>query len=326
MPIRGVSDRDSTGQGFKIIGKLRKGGPKQQRGDREIFGEDLDHFRFTSDDPEVVKAFHAAYGNEPRSLMVYLPYDTMEENFGSWRELYGLNGLTKLRCDGENWVDWIDGAHHYHGEKPCDKDFRDTPNRCPRCSLQPVGRLSLILPELWYAKHIGLVTLETHSWNDIHAIASKLAQCEPLKGKTFTLWREDTKIGAPNEKQGTRMAVTKSLVYIELTNDYLVAAFEAAERRALVDAELLALPEPSEDDSGPQWQVVETRAPVPAAEPKPAVVIPPTMFTVGDLLATGLTAEQIMTANENRIPTTTEECQAVLDKLSKEAQGDDEDG
>lgn len=245
MPIQGISTREHIDPRFKTIGKLRKGGPKQ--GGR--FGKDLDHFRFTSTDSFIVAAFHKAYTEEPNYLTVYLPYDQMERNFTSWRELYGQSGLVKIRCDGENWVDWIDGPRHHHGERPCTKEFKDPQNRCPGCPLQPVGRLSLILPELWQADYIGIVTLETHGWNDISHIASKLVQWEPLTGKPFTLWRENAKIGAPNEKTGKRMAVTKSLVYIELTADYLAKQFQAAQHRALAALEIPEIPAGNELDA-----------------------------------------------------------------------------
>lgn len=239
MAIKGVSDRNSVAPRFKVIGKLKKGSPKENG----RVGADLDYFRFDSNDPLVLQAFEGIYGPEPRRLDVYLPYRNMEDNFSSWRELYGQNGLCKVRCDGENWVDWIDGPRHYHGERPCTWEFRDPASRCPGCPLQPVGRLSVILPEMWHAGHIGLVTVETHSWNDIANLSSKLVQWEPLTGKPFTLWREDTRIGVPIKDK--RAAVEKSLIYVELTNDYLVALLRDAQRKALEDVNLPLLSEPS---------------------------------------------------------------------------------
>ena len=273
MPIHGVSTRESLDPRFKSLGKLRKGGPKRSG----QFGADLDHFRFTSEDPAVVQAFYQAYGEKPSELVVFMPYDQMERNFSSWRELYGQNGLVKIRCDGENWVDWLDGPRHCHGYLPCPETFLDPDNRCPDCPLKPVGRLEVIVPELWKAGYIGLVTVETHSWNDIAHLAGKLAQYEPLRGKPFTLWREMTTIGAPNEKTGKRMAVTKPLVCIELTNERLVEELEAAQRRSLAQVQALALPageplpaprlvphqecDPGRESIGPEWLEVEEDPP-----------------------------------------------------------------
>jgi hypothetical protein len=288
MPIYGVSDRESVEPRFRNIGKLRKGSPKQSNGQ---VGKDLTYFRFTSNNPAVVKAFTAAYGEEPRELAVFLPYNEMERNFSSWRELYGGNGLVKVRCDGENHVDWIDGAQHHHGRRPCTKEFKDTANRCQGCPLVPVGRLSVILPELWKAGHIGLVTMETHSWNDIPEISGKLVQYEPLAGKPFTLWREEKKVGAPNKKTNKRMAVTKSLVFIELTEEHLVLTFEATKRIARAEV-MPALPDsiPEDaipwDETEPEYLEPEPDAPPPLAEiqtpaPEPQVVAPPPAMPEG---------------------------------------------
>ena len=227
MPIRGVSTREDARPTLPDGGKLRKGAKKQ--GNRP--GKDLTYFRFTSDDPEIEKAFHAAYGAKPDSLNVYLPYPTMEENFTSWRELWGANQLLKLRCDGADWVEWIDGARRMRGEKACILPCRDTLNRCPDCELVPVGRLVVILPKLWEAGHIVMVTMETHGWNDIGYISNKLMMYEPLAGKEFRLYRETQKIGAPIE--GKRAAVDKSLVKIELTQEWMVRELEAKRAEAL---------------------------------------------------------------------------------------------
>jgi hypothetical protein len=229
MPIIGASRREDVAPRFKSLGKLKKGAPK---GDGL---RDLEYFRFApkDNDATLMKAFAGAYGEEPVSLQpIYLPHDTMEQNFSSWRELYGQNGLCKVRCNGSEWVDWIEGNAHRHGLKPCDKEFKDTKNRCPECPLKPVGRLEVILPELWYTGHIGLVTVETHSWNDIATIAGKLVQWEPLQGRPFILWREDTRIGVPIGEK--RAAVEKSLIKIELTDERLVQMLESSQRAALV--------------------------------------------------------------------------------------------
>jgi hypothetical protein len=268
MAIKGVSTRDSINQGFKSIGKLRKGGPKRDG----KFGEDLDHFRFTSESDAVAMAFFDAYGPKPNHLTVYLQHNEYERNFSSWRELYGQNQLCKLRCDGQNWVDWIEGDRHHHGSKPCEKQFLDTANRCPGCPLKQVGRLEVILPKLWEAGHIGIVTMETHSWNDIAHISGQLIQYEPLIGKAFTLWRENDRIGAPIK--GKRAAVIKSLVHLDLTEEFLLLEFHSAQRRALEKAAdrpaIDATIEPDDvwDDNGndPFYDVVEDPVPPPFAE------------------------------------------------------------
>ena len=98
MGIYGVTNRAALEERFPVIGKLRKGGPKQNN----QFGKDLEYFRFTSDNDAVVKAFRQAYGDQPDTLDVYFPNSNYEAVFQSARELFGQNHLLKEQCDGMN--------------------------------------------------------------------------------------------------------------------------------------------------------------------------------------------------------------------------------
>jgi len=230
MPIKGLSDRDSVDPRFKEIGRLRKGAPKS--GNR--VGADLEYFRFVPDGDraDVLRAFYDAYGKEPTHLQVFFPFDTMERNFSSWREAYGQNRICKLRCDGERWRDWVEGDRHYHSRdgQECTFDYRDSENECPKCPCAFAGRLSIILPDLWYAGFVGLVTVITSSKNDIATIASKLTQYEPLTGRPFVLWREPERVGVPIN--GKRAAKDMSLLHLELTEERLLLEFNAARERS----------------------------------------------------------------------------------------------
>jgi len=264
MPIIGVSDRESIDPRFKEIGRLRKGSAKN--GGR--VGRDLDHFRFTSNDPLVLKAFESAYGHEPESLRVYLPYRTMEENFSSWRESYGANELCKMRCDGDYIVDWIAGDRHYHGHRLCTSELKDTENRCPGCPLEPKGRLNVILPALWEAGHFGVVLLVTGSWNDIGHITSKLVQWEPLQGREFILSRHRERIAVPIK--GKRAAKEMPLVKIELADEWLMDKLLAD--RAEARSAWAILPErtgdePPDDDGFVETTAQEVEPPAEDAEP-----------------------------------------------------------
>lgn len=259
MPIKGLSTREDTSPRFLSLGKLVKGGPKTKDGK---IGPDLDHFRFkpkNGDSHELEHAFFGSYGSECNHIKFYLPYDEMERCFSSWREDYGQNEMLKRRCDGEHWIDWVEGPVRKHGCKICTLPMKDSENRCPDCPLSYVGRLELILPPLWEAGFIGLVTLETHSINDIGAIAGKLVQCEPLSGKEFILWREDRKMGAPIK--GKRVAIEKSLIFIELTQEWLQMQYlESAQRQAVArlgGQPLASLPEPQEPIDGDEPEEYE---------------------------------------------------------------------
>jgi hypothetical protein len=230
MAIYGVTTREALDPRFKVIGKLRKGGPKRNG----QFGVDLKHFRFTSDNDAVVAAFRQAFGNEPDTLPVFFPFATLEANFPTYRETYGQNHLLKEQCDGMNILQWQAGTRMARGPRLCEKKCKDTESQppCPNCPLKPIGRLSVILIPLLQAGFVGTVTVETHGWHDIREIASQLAMYEPLTGREFRVYREDKTIGAPNAKTGKRMAVTKSLVKIEPTQETYLMLIGDAQRRA----------------------------------------------------------------------------------------------
>ncbi len=267
MAIMGVSDPESVEPRTKEIGRLYKGSKQKEnaRG-KMIYGDDLDHFRFVSPDPVVQKAFENAYGTEPAQLRVYFWHRTAQENFGSWRESYGRNGLCKVRCDGDYIVDWIEGDRHHHGRRLCDKPFKDTENRCPGCPLVQVGRLSVILLPLWEAGHFGTVMLTTHSWNDIAHLASKLTQWQPNTGREFILRRQWQKVGAPIN--GKRAAVDKCLVKLELTDEWMKRQLTAYTNEAEQLVQVAVLPEtvPGHPDDA-VIEVVEGEPVKPEPEP-----------------------------------------------------------
>lgn len=205
MPIKGLTDNVTPR--FPRLGKLRKGGEKNAKGQ---YGPDLDYFRFTSDNPAIVQAFQDAYGEKPVALHVYLPYPGVDTNFATWKEQWAAGGLVH-RCDGETCQIWRTSAGTYSQQpKPC-------PGGCDE-----VGRLTVILPELITAGFVGYVTLETHSLHDLMNITATLeavrqsAQDRPngLQGIEFVLRRKKERISTPDGKGG-RASREKWLVSIE---------------------------------------------------------------------------------------------------------------
>jgi hypothetical protein len=190
------------------MGKLRKGGEKPATGNKP--GAELSYFRFTSENPAIVGAFHEAYGNQPAMLRVYLPYPSTEMNFSTWKEQWAAGGLVH-RCDGETCQIW----------RTPDGKYSQTPKPCPG-GCKEVGRLEVILPELITAGFVGYVTLETHSLHDLMNITATLeavrqsAQDRPngLQGIEFVLRRKKERISTPDGKGG-RASREKWLVSIE---------------------------------------------------------------------------------------------------------------
>lgn len=232
MPIKGLTD--NVIPRFPRLGKLRKGGEKKPNGG---YGADLDHFRFTSENPAIVQAFSDAYGDNPVSLHVYLPYPQVDMNFATWKEAWTAGGLMH-RCDGETCQIWRTTQGKYSQEpKPC-------PGGCDE-----VGRLTVILPELIKAGFVGYVTLETHSLHDMmNMTATLLAVAQErvndprgLQGIEFVLRRKKEKISTPGDG-GKRVTREKWLVSLEPVASW------AATYLALAGSTMLAIEAPANVD------------------------------------------------------------------------------
>ncbi len=252
MPIKGLTD--SVQAAFPRIGKLCKGGPATRSTDGKMIrmGEDLDHWRFTSDQPEVVAAFEDAYGEAPVFVNAYLPYADVDRAFQTWKEKWAAGGLVH-RCDGETMTIWQDDRGQYQRTpRPCDGGCDE------------VGRLALLIPELVSAGFVGYVTAETHGLNDLLSIqASLMAAAESrvgnplgLRGIQWRLSRRKEKVSTPmaNGKRGRR---DKWLVKLEPAADWVQLQIQQAH------AETMALPAPRvteprviDQDTG---EIIETK-------------------------------------------------------------------
>jgi hypothetical protein len=239
MSIKGMTD--NVVPRFPRLGKLRKGGEriKKVKNGREYFtfGKDLDHFRFTSEhgNQDIAAVFRSAFGDAPRVVQVYLPYKTPAENFPTWCEIWDASGLVH-RCDGETMTLWREGPKLVSGTKPCAGGHKDGDYRN-----DAVGRLSVIIPELIEAGHVGYVVMETHGKNDCANITSVLQAVydttprQDLRGIAFNLRRSLENISVPGwgERSEQRSRADKWLVRIEPVADWTRLALEAAKQSAL---------------------------------------------------------------------------------------------
>lgn len=226
MPIKRLQRQTAS---FPRIGKLRKGAEKPN--DKQP-GKDLDYFRFDSDDAEALARFEESYGKQPRQINVYLPFDTVEENFQTWQEAYTA-GAMQHRCDGETCVIWL---------KP-DGTYSQEPKPCPG-GCKEVGRLNVIIPEL---ARLAYVTAETHSINDILQLTDNLQAALALRGSLtgipFVLSRRPQEISTPG-KDGKRARYTKWLLFLEPHPDWVRVQLATMRHNALtVAAAGLAMPE-----------------------------------------------------------------------------------
>ncbi len=222
--------KNLTGRGAvpEKLGKLFKGDKKQVRkNDRgqeyTTFGKELPYWRFESDRPEVMKAFAEAFkdiGGNPVEIPIYLPFRTAAENFAAWKEAYTAGGLSH-RCDGETCTVWLEEVRK-PGEKTPVTRYSTEPIPCPTIGMdaekakklgcKQVGRLQVIIPAL---KQLGVVTVETHSINDIIFLDSYLSFLEGLNPDGINripliLARVKESISTPRD--GKRVRVDKWLV------------------------------------------------------------------------------------------------------------------
>jgi len=231
MPIIGLTDRVAE---WPTIGTLRKGEPqrdgKNAKGEAiKIVGRDLDYFRFDAIDQSTAAAFAALYGPTPREITIALPYRTMDENFMAFQEAYTAAGLSH-RCDGQECY-----SHNRNGilvpnGTPCpDRNKPDSDrNRCKQ-----VGRLKTIIKGF---ERTALVTVETHSINDIVAITQHLGAIEALGvglwGIPMTLRRVEKDIYMPM-KGGGRTRVKKWMLQIEISPEWASLQLQSMQRKSL---------------------------------------------------------------------------------------------
>lgn len=243
MPIQGLTT--TTVSIPPVIGQLRKGGEKEKRRkdgkEYEVFGKDLDYFRFTprnEQDAELLAAFVAGYGEAPKRLdNIYLPGPEVDDNLMAFCEEY--NAATLLhRCDGV----WIYERDRYTGQLVPTNAYcpyaEENPQRRDRprdggCKQR--GRLAILLPALVEAGYYGTVSVLTHSINDIARLYQSLANYRerfgPLNRYPLTLYRATEAISTPNGDKRARR--DKSLLNIMPSNEFVLKQFEAVRRAAL---------------------------------------------------------------------------------------------
>ncbi len=262
MPIRGLTT--NTQPRFPSLGILRKGdaAPKDAKGAITRPGQELAHFRFVSERPEVAKAFADAYGEQPTLVNVFLPYRTVDENFQTWKEIWSAGGL-QHRCDGETMVRWRGADGNLHDDpKPC--PYASVPNP-GRDACTPIGRLACIVPELVRAGFVGFVTIQTGSINDIANMHASLTQAAELsrgdlRGIYFTVRRQKQAISTPG-KEGKRVRRPKVMIQIEPAVEWARVQMAMYENVALgQQPEPRALPAPADATTGEIPMTDEERA------------------------------------------------------------------
>lgn len=254
MPIDDLTTNPEPA--YPRLGYLRKGSPKKRvyskRLKREVWvvGDDLDHFRFVCDKPEVVARFKEVYGDTPREINVYLPFATKDENLDAWMKEYGAGGL-KVKCTRPK--DREDGIILWQDDTGM---FRDNPKVCqwPNCECKPTGVLTVIIPELVPVGGVKAVWVTTKSWNDCAELARNLAAAERdsggnLRGIPFVLSRRLDSVPCPPREgsNGKRVRDDKWMLHLEPHPEWVAEQLEA-NRRLASPLKRLAAPQPSPFD------------------------------------------------------------------------------
>lgn len=224
MAIKGLTDQAAA---LPIIGQLRKGDEKT--GNRP--GKDLQYFRFTSGDPEVVNLFYKHHSQEPQSINVMLPFRTTDENMDAWIEKWVAGGL-EYRSDGETVVLWQTPEGHYSTEEKDDPKPTIGKDGKRADGSGQVGRLSVVIPEMG---RFATVTVLTTSKHDIMNLTKQLRSYEGLRGDLrgipFVLTRKPVKISTPNGDKRARRE--KWMLSIETQPAWTMRQISAMQQAAL---------------------------------------------------------------------------------------------
>ena len=255
MPIVGLTDR---GLSFPQIGKIRKG--EMVKKGNKTYPTDLDYFKidFAEGEDELSAKFFTAYGDQPKEINIFLPFNEIKQMWDGYMESYTASRML-ARSDGENVIFRCDGktgeAEVMNGlnletglpeAHPEDNiagyDYNGKP-----VEYSPIGRLKVIIPELERAAYMMLTT---GSWNDIRNISQQLAGLKELnngtiKGIPLKLRRSDHEVMAPVNGKKTR--VTKSLISIEASPDWVTARIQEDKVAAFPEHIAHTMLEPGED-------------------------------------------------------------------------------
>lgn len=236
------------------IGRIRKGGPKRDRQKEggttyQIFGEDLNHFRFEPAQPTfslsapdnngtlgdyLIRQF-AELGEEPRTIPIQFLHNELEKNFSAINEVWAKVGAVERcvrRCDGET-VKLSMTADKKLSREPQPCATPEGSNECPfKC--KPTGRLSFVMPQL---KYPGLVVMTTHSLYDILEIQGNLALYEgwDLSKIPFQLCRTEKTI--TRNDNGSVSSLKKWLCHLVIDPRFGNALLQGSQRQYLAQLE-----------------------------------------------------------------------------------------
>jgi hypothetical protein len=263
MPIRDIQTR---GPSLSRIGIIRLGTKHPQKN----YPMDADHFVLT-DAPDIA----AVYGEEPRELFIYLPFDDVDRNFPAHHELWSATGCL-CRGDGERIVDRLEGATRVirsgqvisgyveqdgspqgPGAVVACPGLNRTEDFYPRCKdCRPRGMLIVMVrdpmrPTQLVNDRLGYYQVSTHSFYNIQNVSSQLAYAAQLasnmgrglRGIPMILRRREQEITYTDSKSNQRKTVKKWLLDLEFDYQWVQVANATMHQLAVSSpTEIHALP------------------------------------------------------------------------------------
>jgi hypothetical protein len=295
MPVKDIQTR---GPRLSRIGIIRLG-VKKVSGSGKEYPADVDHFVLT-DAPDIA----AAYGDQPRELLIYLPFDDVDENFPAHHELWSATGCL-CRGDGERIVDRLegatrvirggevissfveqDGSNYGVGDVVGCPGLNRSPDFYPRCvDCRPRGMLIVMVrdpqrPTQLVNDRLGYYQISTHSYYNIQNLSGQLAYAanlaadmgRGLRGIPMVLRRREQEITYTDSKSNSRKTVKKWLLDLEFDMQWVRLANENMHHLALSEpTEIHALPSGVVvDEDGVIIDEFEGSAPLPPPRPAPA--------------------------------------------------------
>lgn len=223
MPINGLTTGRHKPQPRKRLGKFRKGSEKSPTAP----GNDLEYFRFDEEHPGVAAAVEEIHGDEPNHIRVVFPYSAAGDNWMAYREEWNASQLVH-RCDSTHLYDYNDLGELVKTDEKC--PYADLDKEDKLC--KPIGRLTVILPDLIPHGFYGFVTFETRSEHDISELDNEIYYYEGKfngdlsaeNGGVFVISRGPREVGVTFG--GKKRRQIKSLMYITPEREFIQKKYQ----------------------------------------------------------------------------------------------------
>jgi hypothetical protein len=258
MPIFDLQDRATAR--LKRAGMIRLGVKKVNKNGKE-YPFATDYF-VLKDAPDL----KPVYGEQPKRLNVWLPFNEIERNMPSWHQMWLASGLV-CRGDGQR-IDYAvnpktgevivrngkaattgkveDLKLNTGNDVACPGMAHNLYNRCSQC--KPGALLIIMIREVSRLAYYQIATGSIHNIVNLTGqMGWYIENFGRLQGIPFVLELRPEKISTPSGKNGQRVRREKFLLNLEADPEWVRLQMAEMHRRTLPSgAPVAALPEPAE--------------------------------------------------------------------------------